>query len=444
MAPAFLPIELAAWFALLAAPLHARSSWRLSLLWTGMLFARERRTVASWFRAAGIKVGWRSYYYFLHSFGRKVAFPAWRLLDLAVKLIQSGTRVLLALDDTPTKRFGPCVEGAGVHHNPTPGPAGEAFLYGHVWVTLALVAHHPLWGAVALPVQALLYVRQASLSLLPPWHKWKFKTKLELAVELVQWAVSLSCLAGKTVWVVADGAYAKRPFLKPVLALGVVVVSRLRKDAALWSVPEPPAPGEKRRGRPPKYGKQRIRLAGRAAHPHAWSTGVFTLYGESVIKTYKTFLATYKPAGGLIRVVLVKEKKSWVAFFCTHPEASVAEILEAVADRASLEQTYHDIKEVHGAGQQQVRSIWSNIGAFHLTLWSYALLELWAWDKKKDEICDRSASPWDEAERRPSHADRLHALRREVLKEEFSRLPPDWRRKRKIRRLIEHLLDLAA
>jgi hypothetical protein len=29
------------------------------------------------------------------------------------------TRIRFALDDTPSKRYGPHVEGAGVHHNPT-------------------------------------------------------------------------------------------------------------------------------------------------------------------------------------------------------------------------------------------------------------------------------------------------------------------------------------
>ena len=43
---------------------------------------------------------------------------------------------------------------------------------------------------------------------------------------------------------------------------GFTVVSRLRKDAALWSLPEPTKPGEKRGpGRPPIYGKERISLA---------------------------------------------------------------------------------------------------------------------------------------------------------------------------------------
>ena len=31
-----------------------------------------------------------------------------------------------------TKRYGPCVEGAGVHRNPTPGPAAQEWVYGRV------------------------------------------------------------------------------------------------------------------------------------------------------------------------------------------------------------------------------------------------------------------------------------------------------------------------
>lgn len=61
--------------------------------------------------------------------------------------------------------------------------------------------------------------------------------------------------------------------------------------------------------------------------------------------------------GGFVRVVLVKEEHGWYAFFCTDPNASVQEILEAFADRATIEQDFHDVKEVRGTGQQQVRNI---------------------------------------------------------------------------------------
>lgn len=97
---------------------------------------------------------------------------------------------------------------------------------------------------------------------------------------------------------------------------GATVVSRLRHDAALWSLPDPkPRPGK--RGRKPKYGKHRIRLAKRAAARGGWVTEEVDLYGRYEAKTYKTFLATWPPAGGVIRVVLVKTDDGWVAYFCT-------------------------------------------------------------------------------------------------------------------------------
>ncbi|MFM8477299.1 MAG: transposase [Planctomycetaceae bacterium] len=136
---------------------------------------------------------------------------------------------------------------------------------------------------------------------------WKFRTKLELAVGLVEWCVRLlQNWFRRRVLVVADGAYAKRPFLQRVLATGAVVVSRLRKDAALFELPDV----KKRRGkgRPRKYGKE-ISLARRGAHRQGWTTTRMILYGREQEIRYKTFLATYPPVGGVIRVVIVKHRQ---------------------------------------------------------------------------------------------------------------------------------------
>jgi len=163
-----------------------------------------------------------------------------------------------------------------------------------------------------------------------------------------------------------------------------------------------------------------------------------------VTKTYKTFLATWRPAGGLIRVVLVQEEHSWVPFFCTDPEASVVDILEAAADRGAVEQTNKDLKEVWGAGQQQLRNVYANVGAFNCNGWLHTMVEAWAWERPEEELVDRSASPWDDASRRPSHADKRKALQREVLRQEIEAVlagPPD---RQRFRELAEKLLDLAA
>jgi hypothetical protein len=66
----------------------------------------------------------------------------------------------IAIDDSPTKRFGPRVEAANIHHNPTPGPGDGQWLYGHNWVCLAMLFDHPMFGTLAIPLLSRLYVRQ--------------------------------------------------------------------------------------------------------------------------------------------------------------------------------------------------------------------------------------------------------------------------------------------
>jgi hypothetical protein len=435
--------RLCQWFLQLAAPLDRRSVPRLVLLFLGAVLARGRRTVTCWIRAAGQGHQFRPCYTALAGAGKHTDWIAARLLFGVVKpLVADLPRLTLALDDTPTPRFGPHVQGAGVHHNPTPGPAGSPFLYGHVWVVLALLVTHPAWGTIALPLLARLYVRRKNLAGIPEANRMEFQTKLELAVELLRWAVSHLKSLGKPLWLVADGAYAKAPILKPAIALGMTVVSRLRKDAALQSVPGPRAP--RQRGRPRTYGDERIDLAKRAGQRRGWSTGVFDLYGQSTQKRYKTFLATWRPAGGVIRVVLVDGPIGPVAFFCTDPAASVAEILGAVADRFALETAFRDCKEVVGAGQQQVRLAWANVGAFHVCLWTLTMTEAWAWGRSTEELVDRSASPWDDSSRRPSHADKRRAWRLELLGAEFRAILHPGLTEGEIQAAAERLLRLAA
>jgi hypothetical protein len=431
------------WFARLAAALDRRSAPRLALLFLGAVLARGRRTVTTWIRAAKLSDQFRPCYTAVAAAGKRADRIARRLLTEVVRpLLKGATRLTVALDDTPTKRYGPHVQGAGIHHNPTPGPSGSPYVYGHVFVVLALLVVHPAWGVVALPLLARLYVRKKDLPGIDPKHRPPFRTKLELAVELLRWAKPWLGLPGLPIWVVADGAYAKADFLKPAKALGMTIVSRLRKDAALRTLPGPRPAGK--RGRPRTYGEDKIDLAKRGGQRRGWSTDTFELYGEKVVKRYKTFLATWRPAGGAIRVVLVDEPTGWRAYFCTDTSASVADILGMVADRFSLEITFRECKQVVGAGQQQVRFLWANIGAFHVCLWTFTMTEAWAWRRSEEELVDRQASPWDDPNRRPSHADKRRAWRRELLAEEIRAVLRPGVTDAEIQAAVERLLNLAA
>lgn len=437
-----LPPWLSRVFDRFAAWLDRRTAQRLPLLLAGLLLASGRRTATSWFRAAGITHEFRRAYHAIYAVGRRadaMAFSAWPIVQ---PCLSGARRLRVAIDDTPTQRYGPCVEGAGLHHNPTPGPAGEKFVYGHLWVSLAALARHAAWGSIALPLYASLYVRAKDVPKIPPAYGWTFHTKLELAAAQLRWLKPQVARHFEELWVIVDGGYAKKPFLKPARQEGFTVVSRLRQDAALWSLPPTRRrPGQ--RGPLPTYGKQRLDLAKRAGQTRGWQQVECMQYGARVTKTYKTFLATWRPAGGVICVVLVKEEHGWVALFCTDPEASVVDILEGAADRGAHEQAFKDMKEVWGADQQQLRNVYANVGAFNLNGWLHSTVEAWAWQRPEEGLVDRRQSPWDDEPRRPSHADKRKALQREVLRQEIEAVlagPPDPQR---FRELAEKLLDLA-
>ena len=154
-----LPALLSAWLNQIVAALDRRSAPRLLRLFLGALFARGRRTVTSWFRAAGITDDFRRGYCALWASGRHAYALAYRLLGIALKALMSSVpdnHLLFAIDDTPTARYGPHVQAAGIHHHPRPGPAGEQFVYGHLWVTLSWLVRHRLWDTLSLPLRAHL------------------------------------------------------------------------------------------------------------------------------------------------------------------------------------------------------------------------------------------------------------------------------------------------
>jgi hypothetical protein len=327
----------------LAAVLDRRTRDRFWSVFFGLLLCREkRRTASAWFRAAGIGHDFRRAYHVPGSVGRRAGLLG-TVLWRAIERVAGGPtdRAVFARDDTVTKRFGPCVEGAGGHRNPTPGPAAQAWVYGHVWVTLARVVRHTRWGAIGLPVRAARYVRRKDIGTIPPEYRWPFRTKLEWAAERIGWLAVWVGTTKKAVWLVMDGAYAKRVVPRAAQAAGATGVSRLRRDAALWTLPDPkPRPGK--RGRKPVYGNHKISLAKRAAARGGWATEEFDIYNRYEAKAYKTFPATRPPAGGVIRVVRVKTDDGWVAYFCTDPDATATDILGLVADRAAVEKDQAD------------------------------------------------------------------------------------------------------
>ena len=94
----------------------------------------------------------------------------------------------MGIDDSPIKRYGPKVQGAGIHRNPTVRSDGAKFVYDYVWVSLSALVRHKLRGTIGLPVLAKMYVRAKDICFMSGDYKFRFQNKLQQSAELVKWA----------------------------------------------------------------------------------------------------------------------------------------------------------------------------------------------------------------------------------------------------------------
>ena len=102
--------------------------------------------------------------------------------------------------------------------------------------------------------------------------------------------------------------------------------------------------------------------------PKLRGAGTQGLNRISLARRIGTFLATHRTLCGSILVLIVSEKSGPTFFNCADPNVSVSKILEAAADRAAIEQVFHDVKEVLGSGQQQISNMLAYNAVWHPNL----------------------------------------------------------------------------
>jgi len=139
-----------------------------------------------------------------------------------------------------------------------------------------------------------------------------------------------------------------------------------------------------------------------------------------------------------------EDEKVWVPRMSTNAEQSAVEILESYGVRFGIEEVFKDLKEVWGWGKQEVRLLESNEAATTMNMVLYTMVELTTWDRTHKEIVDRNNAPWDNPNRRPSHADRRNFIRLAILTNEFNLACNANSITTKLKNTLKRLLNVAA
>jgi hypothetical protein len=311
---------------------------------------------------------WTNFYRFLRSSAWSVQAVTQQMFWLCLPVCQdSARRVFVAVDDTVCGKRGTHFESVGVHYDPMNQDSQRHLSRGHCWVCLALLSPQTLQKAVALFVGCALYIPQKACG-----ETDAYQSKLQLAARLVAALPVVSALIA-----VADGAFAKKPFVQALKADGRFVLSRLRKDAVFYDVPPARVPGQKGASR--KYGDKH-KATDWATGQDDWQPACLWLYGRQRQLRLKSRVVLLRRLGVQARLVAVRFATGKTVFlFCTETTLSAEQIVCAYAARFAIETGFRDAKQSFGLSSYQVRNRTGYTRLLHLCLWAQTLLRLRCW-----------------------------------------------------------------
>jgi hypothetical protein len=257
-------------------------------------------------------------------------------------LVPSGATVVFGADDTVERRSGRKISAKGCYRDAVRSSQKHVIhCFGLKWVSMMLLVPVP-WSRRVWALPFLTALCWATAKGQQQRHKTSVDWVRQMMKQARRW------LPGRRLVLVVDGGFAAVSLALACVKNNVVMVSRLRWDAALYHPPGP-QPSSKR-GPKPLKGKRQRRLqawAERADTP--WETVEVDWYGGQRKKMWVFSRTALWYTPGLppvdIRYVLVCDpegKLRMEAFFCTDLQATPEQILSWVVMRWSVEVTFEE------------------------------------------------------------------------------------------------------
>jgi len=360
----------------------------------------------------------------------------------------SGKPVVdLNLDDTTAGRYGKHVAHAGWFKDASAtGPAtkGTVIHWAHNWIVGAVTLRLPRWKWVrwVLPAVFALYRKPGDCDRNHP-----FATRQVLAARMVCRMVEV--LPGVVIRVAADGQYATREMVQG-LPKGANLVSRIRRDAALYALPSTHRP-KGRRGRKPTKGKRLptpTQIAARRTQ--GWKTITVSRQGQTVQReTLGITCLWYHVCRAVpIRLVIVRDpagRQEDDFLFCTDAAVPDEQIVQRYYDRWGVEECILEAKQQMGF---ETTRGWCSKTVNHqapLAMVLVTLVKAWyARCAPEEPSLWPESVPWNPSKTRPSFLDMLAALRRVLWEHRISLNSRFTARVRDILETVSYVLSAAA
>jgi hypothetical protein len=398
--------------------LFTRPTWsNVLVLMAGAILAPGRRTVTTALRILG-----REHDPGFCTFHRSLSRATWssraaagHLLKLLIMtFVPSGAPVVIAVDDTIERRWGPKIRARGIYRDPVRSSKGHFVkASGLRWLSAMLLVDVP-WAhrVMALPFLTLLAPSERFYAAKPRTPKTLLDWARQAVLQIHRW------LPDRSIVLVVDSTFAAYRFLDAVRK-HVCVVSRLRLDANLFDFPPPKHKG---RGRPRVRGQRLDKLFTLLDNPNtAWQRCRIRNWYAQTNRTleFVTGTAIWHHNGAPavpIRWLLVRDPTGQLkpqAFLATDLNARPDHILTWFVGRWQAEVTFEEVRAHLGVETQRQWSDKAILRTTPVLLAMFSLVTLWTYDLAQARRLRPRTAAWYQ-KNVLTFSDAIAAVRREI------------------------------
>jgi hypothetical protein len=413
-----LPARFAAVILTFAPVFLQQRTWRhAELLLIGAILAPGKRTVTSLLRITGLSRE-RRFTNYHRVLNRAIWDPhaaARLLLGLLITAFAPSGPVVLGIDDTIERRRGKRIAAKGIYRDPTRSSKSHFVkASGLRWLGLMLLAPIPWTGRIwALPFLTVLAPSERYCLERGRRHKKLTDWARQIALQVRRW------LPGREIVLLGDSSFAALEFLVTLARHGLVAITRLRLDAALYEPAPPRRPGMV--GRPRTKGARLPTLTEFLADRNTRWTRVTvpSWYGEGEREVEICSATAVWRHAGLpvlpIRWVLLRDplhRFAPQALLCTDPAREPLQIVRWFVQRWQVEVTFREVRDHLGVETQRQ---WSDRAIGRTTPCLLALFSIVTLLAARLDRRARSAVHIDAWYRKPhpTFTDSLAAVRRQ-------------------------------